>query len=123
MELRKITSILNTKIPSIGEILISRLINQYKLCVERNEVNNAQSKLQFIGHLTNQQVCGVLLPLQIATQLMKQKAQNVAATGADYVVTTCPACVIGLKRGLIGVKKSPKVVSLSDFLSLASIAH
>ena len=60
---------------------------------------------------------------KIATQLMKQKAQNVAATGADYVVTTCPACVIGLKRGLIGVKKSPKVVSLSDFLSLASIEH
>ena len=60
---------------------------------------------------------------KIATQLMKQKAQNVVATGADYVVTTCPACVIGLKRGLIGVKKSPKVVSLSDFLSLASIEH
>lgn len=60
---------------------------------------------------------------KIATQLMKQKAQNVAATGADYVVTTCPACVIGLNRGLIGVKKSPKVVSLSDFLSLASIKY
>ena len=60
---------------------------------------------------------------KIATQLMKQKAQNVAATGADYVVTTCPACVIGLKRGLIGVKKSPKVVSLSDFLNLASIKY
>ena len=60
---------------------------------------------------------------KIATQLMKQKAQNAVATGADYVVTTCPACVIGLKLGLRGIKKSPKVVSLSDFLSLASIEH
>ena len=60
---------------------------------------------------------------KIATQLMKQKAQNAAATGADYVVTTCPACVIGLKLGLLGIKKSPKVVSLNDFLSLASIEH
>ena len=60
---------------------------------------------------------------KIATQLMKQKAQNAVATGADYVVTTCPACVIGLKLGLRGIKKSPKVVSLSDFLSLASIKY
>ena len=60
---------------------------------------------------------------KIATQLMKQKAQNAVATGADYVVTTCPACVIGLKRGLMGLKKSPKVVSLSDFFSLASIEN
>ena len=60
---------------------------------------------------------------KIATKLMKQKAQNAVATEADYVVTTCPACIIGLKRGLMGVKKSPKVVSLSDFLSLASIKY
>lgn len=60
---------------------------------------------------------------KIATQLMKQKAQNAVATEADYVVTTCPACVIGLKLGLLGIKKSPKVVSLSDFLSLASIKY
>ena len=60
---------------------------------------------------------------KIATQLMKQKAQNAAETEADYVVTTCPACVIGLKLGLLGIKKSPKVVSLSDFLSLASIKY
>ena len=60
---------------------------------------------------------------KIATQLMKQKAQNAVATETDYVVTTCPACVIGLKLGLLGIKKSPKVVSLNDFLSLASIKY
>lgn len=58
---------------------------------------------------------------KISLALAKQKAKNIIETEADYVVTTCPACVIGLKLGLLGVKKSPKVVSLSDFLSLASI--
>ena len=58
---------------------------------------------------------------KISQELSKQKAQKAIATGADYIVTTCPACVIGLKLGLLGVKKSPKVVSLSDFLSFASI--
>ena len=58
---------------------------------------------------------------KISLALAKQKAKNIVETEADYVVTTCPACVIGLKLGLLGVKKSPKVVSLSDFLSFASI--
>lgn len=58
---------------------------------------------------------------KISLALAKQKAKNIVETEVDYVVTTCPACVIGLKLGLLGVKKSPKVVSLSDFLSFASI--
>ena len=58
---------------------------------------------------------------KISLALSKQKAKNIVETEADYVVTTCPACVIGLKLGLLEVKKSPKVVSLSDFLSFASI--
>ena len=58
---------------------------------------------------------------KISVQISKQKAKNIIETGADYVVTTCPACILGLKQGLFGIKKSPKVVSLSDFLSFASI--
>lgn len=56
---------------------------------------------------------------KISMQISKQKAQNVINTGADYVITTCPACVLGLKQGMLGIKKSPKVLSLSDFLNLA----
>lgn len=56
---------------------------------------------------------------KISMQISKQKAQNAINTGADYIVTTCPACVLGLKQGLLGIKNAPKVLSLSDFLNLA----
>ena len=56
---------------------------------------------------------------KISMQISKQKAQNAINTGADYVITTCPACVLGLKQGMLGIKKSPKVLSLNDFLNLA----
>lgn len=56
---------------------------------------------------------------KISMQISKQKAQNAINTGSDYVITTCPACVLGLKQGMLGIKKSPKVLSLSDFLNLA----
>ena len=57
---------------------------------------------------------------KISQELSKQKAQNAIATGADYIVTTCPACVLGIKQGLIGIKNTPKVLSLSDFLSMGT---
>ena len=60
---------------------------------------------------------------KISQELSKQKAQKAIATGADYIVTTCPACVLGIKQGLIGIKNAPKVLSLSDFLDIADIAR
>ncbi len=56
---------------------------------------------------------------KISMQISKQKIKNIIDTGADYVVTTCPACVLGLKQGMFRIKKSPKILSLSDFLNLA----
>ena len=58
---------------------------------------------------------------KISLALAKQKAKNILETGADYVVTTCPACVLGLKQGLFGIKKAPKVLSLSEFLEIANL--
>lgn len=56
---------------------------------------------------------------KISMSISKKKAQNITNTGADYVITTCPACILGLNQGLLGVKNAPKVLSLADFVSLA----
>ena len=52
----------------------------------------------------------------ISKLISAKKAQNIINTGADYVVTSCPSCVLGLKQGLAGKKNAPKVLSLSEFL-------
>jgi glycolate oxidase iron-sulfur subunit len=52
-------------------------------------------------------------------KLTKQKAQNINNTGADYVITTCPSCILGLKQGLMLEGGKSKVVSLLEFLSNA----
>ena len=54
---------------------------------------------------------------KLSKELIKQKAQNIIDTGADYVITTCPSCIAGLKLGLFG--KKIKTVSLLEFLSKA----
>ena len=53
--------------------------------------------------------------------LAKQKAQNIIKTNADYVITTCPACVVGLKVGLAITNGKTKVVSLLEFLSKGDV--
>ncbi len=58
---------------------------------------------------------------KISGAISKKKAENILKTAADYVVTTCPGCIIGLKQGLFGYKNSPKVLGLTEFLNKAEV--
>ncbi len=54
---------------------------------------------------------------KISLLLSKKKAKNIDKTGANYVVTTCPACILGLKQGLSRLKSKTTVMSLAEFLA------
>lgn len=57
---------------------------------------------------------------QLSKEISKNKALNIQDTNADYVITSCPACILGLKQGLKLIKnKKTKVVSLLEFLAMA----
>lgn len=64
---------------------------------------------------------------KLSKQLTRQKAKAAIATGADIILTTCPACILGIKDGLLQEKgifgKRPKVMYLSDFLAKAHITN
>ncbi|MBO6088605.1 hypothetical protein J6P92_09740, partial [bacterium] len=53
---------------------------------------------------------------KISKSISDKKAKNIINTGADYVITTCPSCILGLKQGLFRKKNAPKVMNLSEFL-------
>ena len=58
----------------------------------------------------------------LSKEISKNKALNIQDTNADYVITSCPACLLGLKQGLKLIKnKKTKVVSLLEFLSTTEI--
>lgn len=56
---------------------------------------------------------------KFSKKIIEKKAKNMVNTGADIVITTCPACIAGLRLGLS--KNKTKVMSLAEFLSKASI--
>ena len=60
---------------------------------------------------------------KISKDLATQKARNLLATGADIILTACPACVIGINEGFLlnGNLIHPKVMNLVEFLAMAEI--
>lgn len=55
----------------------------------------------------------------LSAKISAKKAQNAIDTNADYILTSCPACVLGLTQGMIENKKIIPTLNLIEFLSLA----
>lgn len=58
---------------------------------------------------------------KLSQQISAKKAKNAHGANADYILTSCPACVLGLTQGLIeeGISSSP--LNLIEFISMAKI--
>lgn len=88
-------------------------------------LNNCE-KVEYIELPDYDECCGFAGSFSIknpkmSAELAIQKAKNINKTGADYVITTCPGCILGLKYGLFLTKGKAKVISLLDFLAKADI--
>lgn len=57
---------------------------------------------------------------KLSSKMTANKVKNLLDTGADIILTTCPSCVLGIKKGLIG-KRKVKVLNLVEFLAMAKI--
>lgn len=62
---------------------------------------------------------------KLSIQLSKNKIKNALSVSPDIILTTCPACILGLKQGLIANKKiyskKPKILNITEFLSYGNI--
>lgn len=62
---------------------------------------------------------------EISQKISAQKVKNSLATGTDYIVTSCPACILGLIQGMIELNlHSPFIIhsSLVNFIEFISQA-
>ena len=58
---------------------------------------------------------------KISRTIGRKKAQNIMNTNTDYVLTLCPACILGIKQGFManGNFKHQPILNLVEFLSQA----
>jgi len=65
-----VIAVVNTKFPEIGELLLMRVIDQFRKSFKRNDKPNLLASTRFIAHLLNQQVAGEVLGLQVLELLL-----------------------------------------------------
>ena len=69
-------SIVNSKFPNIGELLLKRLIVNFKRGYKRNDKTRCVSSTRFIAHLVNQEVAHEVLALEILTLLLESPTDD-----------------------------------------------
>ncbi|XP_023031829.1 pre-mRNA-splicing factor CWC22 homolog isoform X2 [Drosophila willistoni] len=66
-----LVAIINSKFPNIGELLLKRLVIQFRRAFRRNDKMVCMSATRFIAHLVNQRVAHEILALEILTLLVE----------------------------------------------------
>ena len=69
-------AIVNTKLPQVGELLLNRLIVQFKKAFKRNDKQVCLSSTTFIAHLCNQQVAHEMVAAQILLLLLHKPTDD-----------------------------------------------
>lgn len=71
-----VVSIINTKLPQVGELLLTRLISQFRRSFKRNDKIVCHSTTTFIAHLVNQAVAHEIIALQILVLLLERPTDD-----------------------------------------------
>ncbi|RKF71757.1 Pre-mRNA-splicing factor cwc22 [Golovinomyces cichoracearum] len=69
-------AIVNTKLPNVGELLLKRLLVQFKKGFKRNDKAVCLSATTFIAHLCNQQVANEVVAAQILLLLLHKPTDD-----------------------------------------------
>ncbi|KAJ7928999.1 MIF4G-domain-containing protein [Mycena leptocephala] len=71
-----LVAIINTKLPQVGELILARLISQFRRAFKRNDKIVCHSTTTFIGHLVNQSVAHEIIALQIIVLLIERPTDD-----------------------------------------------
>lgn len=57
---------------------------------------------------------------KISLQMTRKKAKNLLDTGADIILTACPACTLGIQQGMLG-QGNKRIMNLVEFIAMSKI--
>ncbi|ORZ22607.1 armadillo-type protein [Absidia repens] len=71
-----LVSVINTKLPSIGGLLVTRLVIQFRRAFRRNDKIACLAACRFIAHLTNQLVVQEILAMQMLFLMLERPTDD-----------------------------------------------
>ncbi|KAJ2615536.1 pre-mRNA-splicing factor cwc22 [Coemansia sp. RSA 1804] len=80
-----LVAVINTKLPIVGELLLTRLVLQFRRAFGRDDKDKCLSAIMFIAHLTNQRVAHEVLALQILTLLLENPTDDSVEIAVSFM--------------------------------------
>ncbi|KAJ8930383.1 hypothetical protein NQ314_016810 [Rhamnusium bicolor] len=80
-----LVAVINSKFPNIGELLLKRLILQFKRGFKQNNKTICISAATFIAHLVNQRVAHEILALEILTLLVETPTDDSVEVAISFL--------------------------------------
>ncbi|KAK7461045.1 pre-mRNA-splicing factor cwc22, variant 2 [Stygiomarasmius scandens] len=71
-----LVAIINTKLPQVGELVLVRLVSQFRRAYKRNDKIVCHSTTTFLAHLINQGVAHEIIALQILILLLERPTDD-----------------------------------------------
>lgn len=78
-------AIVNTKLPQVGELLVKRLVSQFKKAYRRNDKTVLKSATTFIAQLCNQQVIHELMAAHMLQLLLSKPTDDSVEIAVDLM--------------------------------------
>ncbi|KAL4421935.1 hypothetical protein ABPG77_007877 [Micractinium sp. CCAP 211/92] len=85
-----LVAVVNTKFPELGELLLHRVVTQFKRSYKRNDKPVCTAAIKFIAHLANQQVVHEVLPLEVLLLLLETPSDDGVEVAVDFIKEVGP---------------------------------
>ncbi|XP_022969283.1 pre-mRNA-splicing factor CWC22 homolog [Cucurbita maxima] len=98
-----LVSVVNTKFPEVGDLLLRRIVLQLKRAYKRNDKPQLLAAVKFIAHLVNQQVAHEIIALELLTVLLENPTDDSVEVAVGFV-TECGSILQDFSpKGLHGI--------------------
>ncbi|CAN1196824.1 Pre-mRNA-splicing factor CWC22 [Linum perenne] len=81
-----LASVVNTKFPEVGELLLKRLVVNLKRAYRYNDKPKLLASVKFIAHLVNQQVAHELIALELLSLLLATPTDDSVEVAVGFVI-------------------------------------
>ncbi|CEM07635.1 unnamed protein product [Vitrella brassicaformis CCMP3155] len=78
-------AVVNSKLPAVGELIIKRVILQFRRAYRRNDKIVLLAVIKFLAHMVNQKVASELLALQMVTLLLDEVTDDSCEVAVGFI--------------------------------------
>ncbi|KAI1291890.1 Pre-mRNA-splicing factor CWC22 -like protein [Halotydeus destructor] len=80
-----VVAVINSKFPNIGELVLKRLIIQFRRGYKRNDKHVCMTSTRFLAHLVNQQVAHEVAALELLTLLLENTTNDSVEVAVGFL--------------------------------------